>query len=245
MAVHRIFLPDLDATDLSAGGAVEVTGDEAHHALSVKRVAVSDAVELLNGRGVIARGAVVSTSKKSLTVQVEASAALPRPTPEIIIAAAAPKGPRAEAMIEQMSQIGVSRWIPLVTERSVVEPRDKRIAKWRIATVVESAKQCGRAWLMEIDEPTTLSECLARADQPRLLLADADGRGCRESLGELDSARPILLLVGPEGGFSDAERQAIAAAGATPISLGPHILRLETAAAVGAAAIAAAIASSG
>ncbi len=242
--MHRIFLPDLEAAGLSAGGAVEVTGDEAHHAVAVKRVAVSDAVELLNGRGLIARGAVVSTSKRSLTVQVEASAALPRPTPEIIIAAAAPKGPRAEAMIEQMSQIGVSRWIPLVTERSVVEPRDKRIARWRSATVVESTKQCGRAWLMEIDEPTAMGKCLMRSDQPRLLLADADGRRCRAALGELDSARPILLLVGPEGGFSDAEREAIAAAGGTPISLGPHILRSETAAAVGAAAIVAATAGS-
>ncbi len=245
LALHRIYLQNLDPAGLRSGGLVEITGDEARHALSVKRLEVSNLVELLNGRGLAARGSIVLVAKGSLTVQVETIENVPRRAPEVMLAAPPPKGPRAEAMIEQLSQIGVSRWIPLVSERSVVEPRDKRVAKWRRATVVESAKQCGRAWLMEIDDPTPLADCLHRVDRPRLLLADSAGRRCSDALRDWRAMRPVLLLIGPEGGFSDAERAAIEAAGATPICLGPHILRVETAAAAGAASISEAMAALG
>lgn len=233
LAVHRIYIQDLDPATLGRGVLVEVTGDEARHALSVKRLAVSNRVELLNGRGLVASGSIMSVAKRSLVMQVETMETVPPERPEVMVAAPPPKGPRAEAMIEQLSQLGVTRWIPLVTERSVVEPRDKRVVKWRGATTVQSAKQCGRVWVMEIDDPTPLVDCLKRADQPRLLLADAAGGRCRSGLEAGAENRPIMLLVGPEGGFSDVERAIIRTAGATPISLGPHILRIETAAAVG------------
>jgi len=237
LAVHRIYVKDLDPAGLSRGRLVEITGDEARHALSVKRLVVSNLVELLNGRGLSARGSIASVARRSLMVQVETIEIGPRLVPELVVAIGPPKGPRAEAMIEQISQIGVSRWIPLVSERRVVEPRDRRLAKWRRATVVESAKQCGRTWLMEIDDPTPLADCLNQAPRPQLLLADAAGGRCSDALQDRPATRPILLLVGPEGGFSDAEHEAIRHAGAATISLSTHILRVETAAAVGAGII--------
>lgn len=241
MSLHRIYVEDLDPAGLKPGQHIEITGDEAHHALSVKRLRADEVVELLNGRGLVSRGSIASVSKRSLAVQIEIVEYQPRPSPEVIIAAPAPKGPRAETMIEQLSQIGVSQWIPLVTEWTVAEPRNKRLAKWRSVTVVESAKQCGRVWTMEIDDPTSLANCLNRADRPQLLLADGAGWPCRQAMRGPEGARPVLLLVGPEGGFSKTERTMINAAGVLPVCLSPHILRIETAAAIGAGMILGAI----
>ncbi len=237
MSLHRIYLADLDGLSLSAGAVLEVAGSEARHAVAVKRLAAGDRVEVFDGRGLIITGVAEAAGKRQLTVRVEWAARSPRPEPEVIVAAPPPKGPRAESMIEQLSQAGASRWVPLMAERSVAEPRDSRIAKWRETTTVESAKQCGRAWLMEIDEPTTLDQCLDNAQGMRLLLADAAGVSCAEAMGGARGEAAVLLLVGPEGGFSSAEQETIARARAIAVSLGPHILRIETAAVIGAAAM--------
>ncbi|MCC6909989.1 MAG: 16S rRNA (uracil(1498)-N(3))-methyltransferase [Phycisphaerales bacterium] len=237
MSLHRIYLPQPDELSLETGSVLEIAGPEAHHALAVKRIAAGDRVEVFDGRGLIVAGAVVAAGKRRLSLRVESAERSPRPEPEVIIAAPPPKGPRAEMMIEQLSQAGASRWAPLLTERSIVEPRDKRVARWRESTAVESAKQCGRAWLMDIDEPMPLERCLARAGGLLVLVADAAGKPCVEAIDRARSRAAILLLVGPEGGFSSAEREIIARAGAIAVSLGPHILRIETAAVIGAAAV--------
>ena len=237
MALHRLYQPALDFDHAHPGAVLDITGDEGKHAAAVKRLGPGERVEILNGRGLIATAIITAASRRSLGVEIVGTRFVDRPQPEVVIAAPPPKGSRAEMMIEQLSQVGVSRFVPLITQRSVVEPRETRLDKWRTITAVESAKQCGRAWLMEIDEPMSLTECLICADRPLRVLADAGGRPCGEVMGDAIANRPILLLVGPEGGFSEAEREAIDAAGAAPVSLGPHILRVETAAVVGAGLI--------
>lgn len=237
MALHRVYQPALDPALLAPGAAVEIDADEARRAAAVKRIRVGEHIEIFNGRGLVALARIVSVSRRAVGAQVAASSIVPPLRPEVIIACPPPKGPRAEMMIDQLSQAGVSRLAPLITERSVVEPRGSRIDKWRTITAVESARQCGRAWLMEIDEPAPLADCLEAHRTLRIFVADARGTTPGDAMTPFDAGRTVLLLVGPEGGFSDAEREIIDAAGAERMTLGPHILRLETAAVIGAGLI--------
>ncbi len=129
-------------------------------------------------------------------------------------------------MIDQLSQLGAAAWRPLLTARG--ERTDFRTDRLeRIAE--EAAKQCGRAWTLEIGPPLPIAEALAL---PGALLADAAGRPASPLLGEA-----AALLVGPEGGFTPEEIAAADAAGVPRLRLGAHILRIETAAAAGAAAL--------
>lgn len=235
MAAHRIYLPHIEAARARAGDQIEIDGDEAHHALAVKRLGVSAAITLINGRGLLAGAVIRSIARRRLTVELTTVEEVARPAPEIRIAAPPPKGPRAEAMIEQLSQIGVSLWLPLMTERSVVEPRDRRLARWRSATVIESAKQSGRAWLMEIADPIDLKTCVEQTPGTTRLLADPQGASGAEAFADWDRLEPVLLLVGPEGGFTEEEIRFLREAGAAPVRLGPHLMRVETAAVVGGA----------
>jgi 16S rRNA (uracil1498-N3)-methyltransferase len=145
---------------------------------------------------------------------------------------ATPKGPRAAELIEQLSQVGAAAWRPLMTERGVVDPGDVKVERLR-RVALESAKQCGRAWVMEIGDPSPLDAALGAGDEP-VVVADAAGGRYRPAAG----AASVRVLIGPEGGWSDAERVAICAApGITFASFGPHVMRIETAAVAAAAII--------
>lgn len=205
MALHRLYHACLAHDAPEPGDLIEIAGDEARHAASVKRLGAGAAVEVFDGLGVVAPGVIDSLGRRALRIRVAA------------------------------------RFIPLITQRRVVEPRETRVAKWRQATAVESAKQCGRAWLIEIDDPTPLADVLRAQRDSVLLVGDSRGDSAHQALHDAGAAPSVALLIGPEGGFTDPERDAIRAAGAAPIALGPHVLRVETAAAVGAAVVIAAL----
>jgi 16S rRNA (uracil1498-N3)-methyltransferase len=240
MAHHRVFLPDLDA---QPGSVVEISGDEAHHAIRVKRLGVGSGLELLNGRGMRAGGVVRGIAKQPtgrqgkaewvMTVEVAGVESEPPLEPRVHLLAGAPKGPRLEEMIDQLSQVGAASWSPLTTIRTVVSPRMGKMRKAeRIAA--ESAKQCGRAWVLEVGEPAVMADVLERAHAggapaTRLVLADASGADF-----EPDGAGDITLLVGPEGGFAESEVEAARRAGASVCRFGVHVMRVETAAVVAA-----------
>jgi 16S rRNA (uracil1498-N3)-methyltransferase len=242
MARHRVYLPDCDHTP---GSIVEITGPEAFHAARAKRMGVGDELELFNGRGRRVVGIVREVRKLpgsqgrsewALRVDVERATEEPPIHPRVTVLASTPKGPRLEEMVDQLSQVGAARWAPLTTTRTVVSPGTGKILKAeRVA--IESAKQCGRAWTMEIGAPVPLADALAGehtgcAPKGRLVLADASGGPF-----EASDAEDITLLVGPEGGFSADEIQAAREAGAVVCRFGPHVLRVETAAVVAAAVI--------
>lgn len=137
-------------------------------------------------------------------------------------------------MIDGLSQVGAAAWRPLITERTVVEPRAGKLERLqRIAE--ESLKQCGRAWLLEIGSPIGFAAALRGAHErgDALVVADAAG-GAPPPLA---AGAPVTLVVGPEGGLTDRESTLAREHGAAAIRLGPHILRIETAAVVGAAAL--------
>lgn len=229
MAHHRLFLPD--ATRLAQGHTLRVTGDEAHHALSVKRLALNDGLIILNGRGSLAHGSIaaIEGSKKhpELVVTISHVESVAPVSPRIAVWSAVPKNDRAAWMIEQLAQVGAAEWSPLDTARGVTEPSEHKAERWeRIAT--EAAKQCLRAWTMTIGPPRTIADLSIwlRAAANRLaILADASGH----SPAQLPRTDDILILVGPEGGWTDDERQTLTRDGAQTVTFGPHVMRIETA----------------
>ncbi len=233
MGVHRVWI---EGSRPLQGEVVRLSGDEAKHALRVKRVGVGDPVELLDGAGFVGSGAVERASVPGgggawLDVRVASARTASPVLPRVEVCSATPKGPRAGELIEQLSQVGAACWRPLDTERGVVDPGDLKLDRLR-RVALESAKQCGRAWVMEIGEPIALEAALA-AGGAAVVIADGAGGAYRGGSG----AATIRLLIGPEGGWSDAERGRIAAAPAAVLAgFGPHVMRIETAA-VAAAAI--------
>ena len=181
---------------------------------------------------------VSDVGKDSVTLDIRAVHTVPPPRPLLAVAQALPKGDRGELAVELMTEIGVDVVIPWAAERSITkwhaERGDKALAKWR-ATAREAAKQSRRAWLPEITDVATtavLAQRVSAATYAIVLEADAAAK-----LHELPlpGAGEILLLVGPEGGISPAERAALRESGATEARLGPTVLRTSTAGATAAA----------
>ena len=226
-AMHRICLPDPEIR-LEVGALVQIAGDEAHHAVRVKRLADGDRIELFDGAGrsAVARiNRIEKVGKKGgwlLLAECTDVRCHEPPRPTVEVWSAAPKGPRLESMIEQLSQIGVARWGPLVTTRSVVDPRQGKLD--RLArTARESAKQCGRPWILSIEPGLTLKQAVNRRSE--LVVADASGEPYAGS-----GAAAITLLVGPEGGWTPEELAMLRQAGARVASFGRHTMRIESAA---------------
>lgn len=234
MPSRRFYSPDLSPA------RIELDPTQSSHARKVLRLSQGDAVELFDGAGTVADGRVAEV-RKTLTVELTERRSVPRPQFGIDLAVAVPKGDRADTLIEQASQLGADRLIPLLAKRSVVEPRANKLRRFeRLA--VESAKQCGRAWLMEIEPPTPLNKLLKSADQGMKLLADgtvAKGHTLQQALADRAQNLPqrVLVLIGPEGGWTRNEKDRAREAGFLACRLGPHNLRVETAAAAALAVL--------
>jgi 16S rRNA (uracil1498-N3)-methyltransferase len=217
-----------------------LAGPEGHHAAAVRRLRTGERVDVGDGAGTIAEGVVSDVDKNSVTLDIRAVHTVPRPQPLLAIAQALPKGDRGELAVELMTEIGVDVVIPWAAERSIAkwhaERGDKALAKWR-ATAREAAKQSRRAWLPEIIDlatTATLEQRAAAATCAIVLEADALAKLHELPLPETGE---ILLLVGPEGGNSPAERDALRGAGAIEARLGPTVLRTSTAGAAAAAVL--------
>lgn len=219
-----------------APGEFVLRGDDAYHLTAVRRFAPGDRVTLFNGDGHEYPAEVVSTGKKLAVLTVLSREVVSREPPfPVVVGSALPKGDRADYLIEKLVEVGATRFVPLVTARSVVQPKEAKAEKLTRA-VIEASKQCGRNVLMAVDPPMKLADFLARPDLPpaRFLLHTAGGSAASGvSKGEL--VHGVALAVGPEGGFSPEEVAAAAAAGWRPLSFGPRVLRVETAAVVAAA----------
>jgi 16S rRNA (uracil1498-N3)-methyltransferase len=225
--------------DPLAPGEYVLSGSEAHHLAAVRRFGPGDRVVLFNGDGHEYPAEVVSADRKRSVLTVlevdPADRELPFP---LVVAAALPKGDRADFLIEKLTELGVTRFVPLATARAVVQPKDAKVEKFERA-VVEASKQCGRNRLMVMDPPARWDEFAARAEglpAVRVILHPPEhGRGLEDLLTATIRAGGITVAVGPEGGFTDAEVATAEAAGWVRVSLGPRVLRVETAAVAAAA----------
>jgi 16S rRNA (uracil1498-N3)-methyltransferase len=223
-----------------AGALVEVTGDEAHHAVAVRRLREGEDVVLTDGLGTSVTGAVASTGKRVFTVSVASVDRAERPDPAITVVQALPKGERGELAVEVLTEVGVDRIVPWAASRSVAvwkgERAAKSHAKWQ-ATAREAAKQSRRSWLPTVTPLATtadLASVVADADLAVVLHEDATA-----PLSALDvpASGRIVVVVGPEGGIAPDELEVLAAAGAVPVRLGAEVLRTSTAGVVAVAAL--------
>jgi 16S rRNA (uracil1498-N3)-methyltransferase len=221
-----------------AAPTVTLSGPEGHHAAAVRRLRVGERADVGDGAGTLAEGVVTALGKDSVTLDLQAVRTVAAPQPRLIVAQALPKGDRGELAVELMTEIGIDTVIPWAADRSITrwagERGDKALAKWR-ATAREAAKQSRRAWLPEVTPVVTgaaLAKHVAAAALAIVLAADAP-----QKLHEvpLPQAGDILLLVGPEGGISPAERADLRDAGAVEARMGPTVLRTSTAGAAAAA----------
>ena len=202
--------------------------DQSRHARKVLRLQPGAHLELFDGKGGLAP-AVLEGYQASLAVcRATDLVVYARARPQITIAAALPKASRADDMIDQLNQLGADRLIPLLTSRSVVDPRPTKLD--RLArNSIESAKQCGRLFLMEIHEPMTFQAALAQQADLRLI-AEPRGEPMAELRQGLAELQHVLVLIGPEGGWTGEECDAAVDLGFVPWRIAPNVLRVETAA---------------
>lgn len=229
MASRRFHVNDLSAD------TIRVTGDEARHAHRVLRLGPGDRVTLFDGRGQEADGRIVAASRDTLDVEILARRRAGDPTTELVIACAVPKGDRADWLVEKCAELGVVRLIPLLAARGQVRPGQAKIDRWR-RKAVEAAKQSRQARAMSIDAPASIDQALAACPSAAVYYCDADP--AHPTLPAAFRGSVILsalILIGPEGGFTDAETDAIRGARGRPVRLAEPILRVETAAVAAAA----------
>lgn len=245
---HRFFLETLsqqlklvsksaNERDLPLAGEATITlgGDQAHHAIQVMRFKSGDELVLFDGSGLECRAVIQSANKKNLELAViAASQTGSQPTRQIEIAVALPKGDRQKFLIEKLVELGVSRLIPLKSNRSVAVANSKVIERLK-KQVIEACKQCERNVLMEIAEeqtvPNFVSAVTATATvEKKCLWADPYHGVAINRLSQSAVSVPrFIVAVGPEGGFDESESALALAAGFEPVRIGAHILRVETA----------------
>ncbi len=230
--MRRILVPQAQI------GRIDLPASQAHHVRDVLRMTEGDELEVFDSSGGSGRGHIVSISPSAVSIQIEQINLPQAQRTSVTVAAAVPKGTRADWMIEKLSELGVDRFIPLAAERSVVLPRGEgKPQRWqRLAE--ESARQCGRTSVMRIDSLTEPKNVLEQARNENmtawyLSLAD-EAAPIFDLAGTIASG--LVLLIGPEGGWSPTEIKALNSAKIPAARITQTILRVETAA-IAAAAI--------
>jgi 16S rRNA (uracil1498-N3)-methyltransferase len=229
---HRFYLTDLPET-----GAAVLDGLEAHHLLHVLRASVGEVVELFNGKGLVASAEVVKAGRRDVELRVLESRHETAPARQVIIGTAVPKGDRFDWLIEKATELGVTKIVPLTTERSVVDPRDSKLDKLR-QTVIAACKQSGRNHLLELAPVTPWGQFVRETLGPsHSFIAHPGPDAPAMSSALLGDHSQITFAIGPEGGFTDGEVAMAIEHQVRPVSLGPLILRIETAAVALAASV--------
>ncbi|HEX4130195.1 MAG TPA: 16S rRNA (uracil(1498)-N(3))-methyltransferase [Pirellulales bacterium] len=213
-----------------------ITGDravlaaaEAHHLAHVMRARAGDEVTLFDGSGFDFSARIERIGRSEVELSITSRTAVDHELPiELTLAVALPKGDRQAWLVEKATELGVTRLVPLVTERGVAQPVEKALVRLR-RTVIEASKQCGRARLMQVAEPRSIAEIVVAAEATaERIIAHVDGAALPP--GARAPGASVIAAVGPEGGWTDAELAIAAEHGWFVTSLGPRTLRVETAA---------------
>ena len=213
-------------TPLGEGARVELDPAQANYLGNVLRLKESGELLLFDGRSGEWLGRIAEAGKKRMALAVERQTREPEVIPDVWLAFAPVKRAQTDWLIEKATEPGVARLIPVMTQRTIAE----RVRLDRLeAIAIEAAAQCGRTLLPDISEPLPLAHFLQHRDPSRTLyFADESGG---EPTGHAFAPGPTVILTGPEGGFTNDEREAVRSTpNCVAISLGPRILRAETAA---------------
>lgn len=220
------------------GSLQTMVGPEALHACRSRRLAVGENLYLTDGKGMVARARIEDRSPRcdSLTVMIEETVVNPAPSPRLVLASAIPKGDRQSVMLGMAVQLGMNDYIPLECDRSATRYSDRMNHRWR-KVVLESMKQCRQTHMPAIRDARTLEHLLDVSREPvekrsRVLIVGDPQGDCADVDDCADWARleEIVLIVGPEGGFSSAEKQLLKREKVLKLRLSDRILRTETAA---------------
>ncbi|MBF9030694.1 16S rRNA (uracil(1498)-N(3))-methyltransferase [Rhodobacterales bacterium HKCCE3408] len=214
---------------LAPGERVGLSRDQAHYLTGVMRLGEGAEIAVFDGRSGEFRAVLAEASKRGGTLEVQEQTAPFRAPPDLWLLFAPIKKARTDFIVEKATELGAARICPVQTEFTNAE----RIRRDRLqAHAIEAAEQCGGTYVPEVDELVPLSEMLGNwPEGRRLLFADEGLSGAAAALSELPASDQWAILIGPEGGFSPAERERLASLPfVSAISLGPRILRADTAA---------------
>lgn len=229
------------AVTFVAGERAALPGDVFHHALRVRRLRAGDEIVLFAGDGAEARAKLVAVTRDAAEIAVLDVRQVDRESPlAITLIQGIASGDRMDYTLQKAVELGVSAIVPVFVERSVVrlsgERADKRVAHWR-EIVVSACEQCGRNRIPDVSPATSFAEAIPRvaSQVPLRFVLSVEGGDRLRALPVPRSA--LALLAGPEGGLTPGEERAAKAAGFAPLSLGPRVLRTETAAVAALAAM--------
>jgi len=231
-AKHHFFVDPTDVRD----GVVALTGAEAHHAAHVLRVRPGEQISVADGTGRIL-DAIVRTVGRSVDAEVRDVSEVPPVAPSVVLVQGIAKRDKMDVLVQKAVEVGVRSIVPVMCERTVVHwdesRRAKAAARWR-EVARAAAKQSRSAWMTEVEDIRDVGEV-----DLRLPAVALDAGGHTRLRDALPRERPdhVSVVIGPEGGLSPAELHALEARGVVTATLGPRILRTETAGPVAAALI--------
>ena len=236
--MHRFYIPPAKWDP----AVLVLTGSEAHHAGNVLRFEPGDKAVLFNGRGREITAEVTSVSPREIALRKLHESITEPLRCRITLGQAIPKGKNMDLIVQKAVEIGAAEIVPIMSDRTVVrldaKDAEQKQAKWQ-TVAIEAAKQCGQNWLPKVWTPQTMADFLRDRRPSDLQLIgslQSDARHLSEILAEFAHSerekRPssVLMMIGPEGDFTPAELNLARASGCRPITLGPIILRVETAA---------------
>jgi 16S rRNA (uracil1498-N3)-methyltransferase len=231
--MHRFYIPPSEWPP--AAQALALTGAEAHHCHDVMRCQIGDQITAFDGQGSEASCTITRRSKSLVELEIESVQKTAPLQARLTLCQAIPKGKNMELVVQKATELGAAKVVPLLTEHTIIrldaKAAAKKQTKWqRIA--IEACKQSGQNWMPELAVPTTLASYLASQPDTELKLIASLQPGARHLKQILTEKRPASaqVLIGPEGDFTRAEVDQAIAAGHQPMTLGPIILRTETAA---------------
>jgi 16S rRNA (uracil1498-N3)-methyltransferase len=236
--MHRFYLPP----GSDPGTTLLLSGREAHHALHVLRVRAGEKVQVLDGEGLVRECQVSESGRDQVVLKILEKRQIPPLPRQITLAQAIPKGKLFESILQKATELGAARIVPLLTQRTIVRldeaEDDRKLEKWRLV-VIEAVKQCGSAWLPRVEAPMTIEQFLLKSSPAELPLVGSLRENAQHPRIHFDAfehkngrkPKSVSVAIGPEGDFTDEELSALQSAGAHPITLGPLVLRTETAAA--------------
>jgi 16S rRNA (uracil1498-N3)-methyltransferase len=220
-----LFFIDADAL---AAERIVVDGAEGRHAADVRRMRVGEPVDVGDGRGRLAHGTVAEVSRGRIVVDVESRQEVAAPAPSFIVVQALAKGGRDLDAVEAMTEVGVDEIVAWAAERSIARPTERTLTKWSV-TAREAAKQSRRSWVPAVSGPASTPDVAARLAGATLAVVLHEEATHALAALTVPTGGDVVLVVGPEGGLSAAEVDALRDAGAHVCRLGDSVLRTSTA----------------
>ena len=228
-----------DSNSLDSKDFICLDEMESHHLNKVLRLKNGEEVEALDGRGNVYDTEIYKRDRNNIELKILNKKFFLAPKPLFRMAIAMPKRNRWEDMIRPLTELGVGRLTPLLTDHSESytkgEKQEAKSQKWK-KIAIDACKQSGNPWLPILDIPQTFSNFLTNiSEEEAVCIGSLSNFACPFKACELDAKDVVSILIGPEGGWSDEEEQKSKENGVIPFSLGTNTLRLENAAVVGLA----------